>query len=550
MPHQLAELLTERIASSLQRKSIVSAAKWATKYRVMGRPFEGPWTFKRHPWLEGMHNSEYDENIGQKAAQMGYTECVLNIVLFNMDIHGVDCLYILPSKTPDASDFSAARFDTTLELSGHIRRMFSNVKNVGHKRAGNTNLYIRGAKSRSGLKSIPVGVLVLDEKDEMDQTKIPLAKERQSGYDIKITWEISTPTIDNFGINSTFKTSTQNEFFFKCPSCSRLINLTWPESIEIIGEDHDDPEIRKSFIKCNICEAKLPHENKSDWLSTGRWIEQFGDRNAAGWGISQLYSTTIHPSEVVGSYFRAQSDPAEEQEFFNSKLGRPHIVDGAKVNESDIEGCVADYISTTNASSGLITLGVDVGSYLHYEVDRWNVTLGGNGSTDFNVNSTPQVLAVGKARDFEQLDSIMQNFNVGACVIDSQPERRKAFEFASRYWGRVWLCTYARGINGKQITRNSEELSIHVDRTSWLDLSQGRFKSGSIRLPKDLPREYKRHIMSLVRVYEKDSEGNPVGKYVKSGSNDDHFAHSRNYSEMALPLAASLGAVQNITGRL
>jgi hypothetical protein len=495
-----------------------------------------------------MHNSTYDENVGQKAAQMGYTESVLNIVLFYMDIHGVDCLYILPSKTPDASDFSAARFDTALELSGHIRRMFSNVKNVGHKRAGNTNLYIRGAKSRSGLKSIPVGVLVLDEKDEMDQSKIPLAKERQSGYDIKVTWEISTPTIDNFGINASFNTSTQNEFFFKCASCSRLINLTWPESIEIVGEDHDDPRVKDSFLKCNICEKKLPQESKPDWLSTGRWIEQFSDRNIAGWGISQLYSTTIHPAAIVTSYFKAQSDPSEEQEFFNSKLGQPHIVDGAKVNENDLEGCIADYLSTTNASSGLVTLGVDVGTYLHYEVDRWNMSL--NGSTDFNINSMPQVLAVGKAKDFHALDEIMHKYNVSACVIDMQPERRKAFEFASRYWGKVFLCTYARGISGKQLNVNREELTVNVDRTSWLDLSQSRFKSGSIRLPKDIPREYKRHIMSIVRIYEKDKEGNPVGKYVKAGSHDDHFAHSRNYSEIALPLAASIGQVQNITGRI
>ena len=80
MTHVLADLLTERIALSLRRKTIVSASKWALEYRVMGKPFMGNWTFKRHPWLIAMHDSPYDVNIGQKAAQMGYTETALNIV--------------------------------------------------------------------------------------------------------------------------------------------------------------------------------------------------------------------------------------------------------------------------------------------------------------------------------------------------------------------------------------------------------------------------------------------------------------------------------------
>jgi hypothetical protein len=549
MTHQLAELLTERVASSLRRKSIVSPAKWATEYRVMGKPFEGPWTFKRHPWLKDMHLSEHNVNVGQKAAQMGFTENVLNVVFFYIDIHQVDCLYVLPSKTPDASDFSAARFDTALELSNHLRRMFSDVRNVGHKRAGNTNLYIRGAKSRSGLKSVPVGVLILDEKDEMNQDNIPLARERQSGYNINKTWEISTPTIDNFGINETFKTSTQNEFFFKCPSCNKYINLTWPESIEICGEDYDDPTIKDSFVKCSLCQTKLHHETKPEWLSTGRWIEQFSDKDAAGWGINQLYSSTVHPSGIVASYYRAQTNPADEQEFHNSKLGQPHIVDGAKVTEQDLDNCIGDYLSILSNNNGLVTMGVDVGTYLHYEIDKWQMTKD-LGSTDFNINSRPQVLAVGKCQNFEDLDRLMQIYNISGCVIDMQPERRKAFEFATRFWGRVHLCVYARGISGKNINKNTEELTVSVDRTSWLDLSQGRFKNGQILLPKDLPREYKRHIMAIVRVYEKDVDGNPVGKYVKAGSNDDHFAHARNYSEIALPLAASIGAAQSINQRM
>lgn len=548
--HKLELLLTERISTGLRRKSIITPSKWATEYRVMGRPFEGKWAFKKHPWLKEMHDSNLPVNVGQKAAQMGFTETVLNIVFFYIDVHNVDCLYILPSKTPDASDFSAARFDPALEMSPHLRRLFSDVKNVGHKRAGNTNLYLRGAKSRSGLKSVPVGVIVFDEMDEMNQDNIPLARERQSGYDINVTWQISTPTIDNSGINNAFKSSTQNEFFFKCPSCSRNINLVWPDSINICGEDFDDPETKNSSLVCSLCENILPHETKPEWLSTGRWIPAFVDKDVAGWGINQLYSSTpaAHPSKIVQQYFKAKSNPADEQEFFNSKLGLPHIVEGAKLSEKDIESCIGDYITYQGNTNGLVTIGVDVGNYIHFEIDKWLIS---PNVIDLSAEARCLVLAVGKYLHFEELDELMKKYAILGGVIDMQPERRKAYEFANRFWGRIKLCYYGRGVQGKNIHVNTEdECSVTVDRTSWIDLALSRFRSKNISLPQDIPREYKRHLTSLVRVYEKDIDGNPIGKYVKAGNSEDHFAHTRTYNEIALPLVASLGQPQSMSGRL
>jgi phage terminase large subunit GpA-like protein len=144
-------------------------------------------------------SSRAESNVGQKAAQMGYTETMLNLTFYNIDILRRDCLYVLPAKTPDAHDFSASRFDPALELSDYLTKLFSDVQNIGHKRAGSVNLYVSGSRSRSGLKSIPAGFLVMDELDEFDQENIPLAMERQSGQKEKQNWKISTPTHDGEG---------------------------------------------------------------------------------------------------------------------------------------------------------------------------------------------------------------------------------------------------------------------------------------------------------------------------------------------------------------
>ena len=96
----------------------------------------------------------------------------------------------------------------------------------------------------------------------------------------------------------------------------------------------------------------------------------------------------------------------------------------------------------------------------------------------------------------------------------------------------------------------NNELNVTVDRTSWIDLALSRFRSQMIALPKDIPKEYRDHIKSLVRIYDKDQDGNPIAKYVKAGSDEDHFAHARVYSEIALPLSASLAVSSNIKGQI
>jgi len=189
-------------------------------------------------------------------------------------------------------------------------------------------------------------------------------------------------------------------------------------------------------------------------------------------------------------------------------------------------------------------MGVDVGKWLHYEITQYS--LAGQGS-DISLSSAGRVLKAGKLEHFEDLDTLMHRYKVNFCVIDANPERRKALEFAQRFWGHVRMCFYARGVTSKNITMHSADRhSLSVDRTSWLDLSLGRVRRRKLKLPVDIPLEYKEHLKALVRITEKDTDGNPIGRYLKTG--EDHYAHARNYNEIALQLAASFSQSQDIGG--
>lgn len=544
MTHELKKLLISNLCSGLKRKSVTTTSAWAEAYRVMGRPFPGLWRFNHHPWTREMHDDESELIIGQKAAQLGFTEVCLNRSFKKIDIDGVSVLYVLPSEG-DASDFSTSRFDPALELSPHLQNLFSNVKNIGHKRAGSANLYVRGSRSKSKLKSIPVGCIVFDEVDEMCQENITLAFERMSGQVEQQAFMISTPTIDNYGINSYFKASTQDHFFFRCPHCSKWTELIFPDCLVVTADDPSDKAIRDTHIICKECKQLLEHQSKVEWLKDGKWVPTYSDRLSRGFHINQLYSMTVEPWQLATLYLRAQSNPTDEQEFYNSKLGLTHAVKGAKITDSMLAEATKDFrMRHDYPRGGIVCMGIDVGKWLHVEivqyVDNRKARTG-----DVTLDTIARVVWEGKLENFEDLDRLISQYGIMSCVIDNQPETREALKFANRFDGLVKLCIYGQGVNGKLIKEHSDEPKVTVDRTSWLDTSLGRFKNGSIHLPMDLEEEYKSHIKAPVRVYKEDVLGNKYGVYV-CGNEEDHFAHARNYCEIALAIAVSQQVVQNI----
>lgn len=534
----LGALLRDRVAAGLSRKSIQSCSAWATKYRVMGKPYPGAWSFLHHPWLRDMHDAKEESIVGQKSAQMGYTEVALNRAFYAIDILGESVLYILPASTPDATDFSTSRFDPALELSPHLANLFSDVKNIGHKRAGSANLFIRGSRSRSQLKSLPVSTIIEDEVDEMVQENIALAAERTSGQLTKSIYQISTPTIDNYGINAAFRNSSQDHYFFNCPHCTRFIELTFPDCLVITADDWTDDAIYGTHIICPACKHELAHKAKTEFLQTAKWVPTFTNKTARGFHINQLYSPTVRPFDIGIAWLKAQTNPSDEQEFYNSKLGLTHAVEGAKITDEMLSKVTGGHKNGTKGRRGtIVTMGIDVGKWLHCEITEYIITKPG---TDINLLSDARVIKQTKVLNFEDLDGLMNEYGVNFCCIDANPERRKALEFCQRQFGRSKMVFYGVGINSKNISVHSdEECTITVDRTSWLDLSLGRFKTERINLPCDVDNEYKTHLKALVRIYAKDQQGNPVGKYV-CGNEEDHYAHARNYSEIALAMA--LGA--------
>lgn len=557
---QLVSELRESMVSSIRTKTITSCSRWAQERRVMGGDFTGPYGFKYHPWAKEPHDSKASFNVSMKAAQMGFTEIGINRAFYILDILRRDVLYVLPTAL-NASDFSRSRFAPALKFSPYIKTMFTDVNTVNLKQAGTQTLYIRGSRGDSNLKSIPVSELILDEVDEMDQDQIWLAFERLSGQITQNIWAISTPTLPNRGIHKLYQATSQEHFYFKCPHCSRSIELLWPESFELCGETFGDPDTAKSYIKCTECNHKLDHAAKPEYLTKGFWQPTVTDYDPEqrGFNVNQLYSFTVNPQAIAKAYLRGMGDEGAMSEFYKSKLGQPYIPDGGQVTDEKIDMCVDNRYSTsdhrpTSGGERFITMGVDQGDWVHIWVDEWFFE---DFSRDINVMARAKNTWHGKFNakvegGWDKLDQLMREWQVLHCVVDADPNTLEARRFAQRFPGYVTLCRYRRGVPQKDI-QMSEDLNrvmtATVDRTNWLDCALGRFHvEGRIALPRDVNLEVREHMKNLVRTYEKDENGNLTATYVKMGA--DHFAHARCYSEIALPLAASYVRGQDISSFL
>lgn len=559
--------MAQTVASGLSRKAVTSCWKWATKYRVMGNPFPGKWTGKYHPWLLEMHDPESEEAVGQKAAQMGFTEWAMNTAFYCMDVKALDVLYILPTSD-DATEFSSGRFDPALELSEHLRYFFSDVNNVKQKRAGTNLLYVRGSKSRSKLKSIPVPVMIYDEVDEMPETSISLAEERQSGQVGEvISLFLSTPTIEDFGINKRFKLSTEEYYNFKCPCCGRLIELEFPDSLVVIGESLTDPRLAESYLKCIRCEGKLPveigprGEALKPWLKhkrmggTGHFVPSHTNRDSRGFHVNQFYSMAKvgNPVKLAYAKIKADLDPTSTQEWWNSKGGKTFEAPGARVTEEQITQALGAYLKGPSSDrQGYVTMGIDVGAVLHIEIKEFKIDQQWRPGISINDLVTPRVLYEGTTSgkvtidddDFKEALELFMQYGCLAVVVDAEPERRAATRFVHSLWGRAYLCDYLYSQSGREVQINKEEATLKVNRTSWMDLALGRFKSGNVKIPGDSSLEYRKHIKAPVRVLREDKWGAHYGVYVNE--QPDHFAHADTYAEIALPLAVSLARNQDI----
>ena len=474
---------------------------WVKAITLDGKPF----TYDRHEYLIKPYKDDHPHQVEQKAAQMGLTSKAMLRVAYGARYGGYrGILYLFPSKS-DVTDFSKGRIDPLIdENPDTIGKWLKDTDAANIKRIWNAFLYLRGMKSRVGLKSIPVDFVVFDELDEAPQNALDMAMERMAHSEFKEVLKLSNPTLPDYGIDKAFQETDQRYWLLRCKNCGGYTCLedTFPDCLVTLNGN--------VIRACQKCKAELNP-------SIGQWVAKRPSiTGKRGYHYSQLFSHFVDPGDILHQ-FRTTNNLTD---FYNLKIGVAYVEAENRLSVQEVLAlCGNEGIASEDPRPCF--MGIDQGKDLHVVIGKKHPQKAG------------KIIHLGIYKDWEELDRLMKNFKVVRCVVDALPETRNARAFAERFRGKVYLNYYNEHQKG-HYAWNEKELIVSCNRTESLDASHREVMDQSIILPKqcEIVKEFANHLHNVAKKLEEDEEtGSKRYVYVKLGP--DHFRHAFNYEAMA-----------------
>jgi hypothetical protein len=484
-------------------RPFLSLDAWAENAPVIldGKPF----TFKRHEYLRVPYQDNHPHQVEMKAAQMGITSKAMLKAIYGARFKGYrGILYLFPAKS-DVTDFSKGRIDPLIDDNPEtVGKWIRDTDAANIKRIWNAFLYLRGMKSRVGLKSVPADLVIFDELDEAPQNAVDMAMERMAHSEYKEVMKLSNPTLPDYGIDKAFQETDQRYWLLKCQRCgeSTCLEDTFPNCLlEING---------RVIRACSKCKGEL-NPAMGEWVARRPSIT---DKH--GYHYSQLFSQFVDPAEILHQ-FRTTTNLTD---FYNLKIGIAYVEAQNRLSIQEVlDLCGGDGIASNDP--GPCFMGVDQGADLHVVIGKKARQKAG------------KIIHLEIYKDWGELDPLMKKFNVSRCVVDALPETRNARAFAERHRGRVFL-NYYNAYQKGSYKWNEKDLTVTCNRTESLDASHNEIMNSQIILPKEcgIVKVFAQHLHNTAKKLEEDEEtGSKRYVYVKLGQ--DHFRHAFNYEAMA-----------------
>jgi len=495
----------------------IGRGEWALRYVTLdGRRFG----YARHEYLRGIYECMHHSIVVEKAAQVGGSVFGIVDALWAIDTGRVRTVIFFFPTSRDVQDFSQDRVRPLLMDCPRFGDRVRGADNAGYKQfldpadgSVRGSMYFRGMKSKVSTSSVPADQIIIDERDKVSTRDYELAVKRISHSERGYRREVCTPTVPDYGIDASFLRSDMRFWTMKCESCGE-----WNQPEKTFradgGPDHVLYEKDGTvYLGCRKCAARLDP-------ARGEWVADWPDRDAvAGFHISQLYSQVVQAGRPVQQIILDDwHNTRYIQDFWNSRIGLPYEDQSTAITRDILNKCDGDH--GMQQSGAACTMGVDQGNRIHAVVSTYR-------------NGVRVVLFAAVLGRFEELDRLMESFDVRTCVVDALPNTHKAREFAAKFPGRVYMCYYSASARG-ETKWNDGEGTVSVNRTESMDASLASYLKKKVRLPRDplIEEEFKQQMCNAARKPVRDENGEITGyEWVRRGH--DHFRHADNYDQIA-----------------
>jgi hypothetical protein len=492
-----------------------------------------------------------------KGAQLGLTTTFLIKCMHAIVNRRWNVGYLLPVKNGSVS-FVQGRIDPIIDSSTALKDAFSRTDNRSQKQTHvGTNWYIRGTNIETELREFPADVLVLDERDKMNEDNLPHAFARLDGSKVQRVYELSTPTIEGFGVyrDNGWDSTDQMLWWVACPHCGSKQTLSFDEHIlPFLGDSIEDSKLS---CRCFHCHKHFSDEDRATMNATGQWVPENPSSEVRGYRINQLSSPTKRLADpqlgLLVNWFQGQTDVKLLKEFYNLGLGLPYAAPGDKFTSELMDKVRGDYASG-GLPTGNLYIGIDQGQdilhvtiFTHDNDGRrrlWDVRL---------------ITSQGARTKWEVLDEdLLSVLPQWLCVCDAHPDKESVENLSKRYQGRFWMGFEKDRPDQSETAKFfphkwGEPASVNIDRTMAFDGLIKTYLDGMTILPRDardlgerMPKLsyngfYHQHLQ-MVRVEQPDAQGRMVARWVngnqepgkqKVGKKPDHWHHADMFALVA-----------------
>lgn len=319
----------------------MSVSEWADAHVILpkiGSAEPGPYRTSRTPYLREIADCLSRDHPGKrivvrKGAQVGLTQLACNWIGYTIDQEPGPIMMVQPTVRPMAERVSKQRIQPMITSTPVLQRK---VRDARSRDSGNTVfikefaegdgvLILVGANSESGLRSMPMEKLILDEVDAYDLDvegmgdPIAKAEKRQSTFRRRKTLFMSTPSIKDLSrIDDEFAISDQRYYFIPCPHCGHMDYIRW----ENIRWEPGRPETARLLcVKCGVLIEEhekfwfLAEENGAEWRPTAK-----GDGKTWGYHLPAFYTPVglgYSWAEHAEEFLKVKDNPPKFQVWWN-----------------------------------------------------------------------------------------------------------------------------------------------------------------------------------------------------------------------------------------
>lgn len=313
----------------------MTVTQYADRYRYLpatGSAEPGLYRSSRTPYLVEIMDClspshPCQDVIFMKASQIGGSESGFNWLAYIMDRAPAPTMMVQPTIGM-AETVSKQRIAPMIAESPTLSEKVANGTMLMKEFPGGV-LIMAGANSASGLRSMPIKNLMLDEIDAYppdvagEGSAIGLAEARTRTFSRRKRFKLSSPTIKGKSeIESAYRASDRRRYHIPCPHCQQYQWLKWSQ-MKWKKKPDDTPDLDSVYYECEHCREPIREHHKAKFLAGGKWIAENPNSEIPGFHLSALYSPLGWFSwrDAVDQWCKAQGNPEKLKVFINTILG-------------------------------------------------------------------------------------------------------------------------------------------------------------------------------------------------------------------------------------